>query len=114
MLSKGGKIIYACARCRSHEIERCGTVARNAEDNCFEILGMYNHRDDHYYCPDCGHFDLWTSRLKLSRKKPIPYVKVDLIMPEDDPRRAYRTFHNFESYQVARIPLRGEVDFSML
>lgn len=114
MLSKGGKIIYACARCRSHGIERCGSVARNVEDNCLEILGMYNNRDDRYYCTDCGHFDLWTSRLKLSKKKPIPYVKVDLIMSEDNPRRAYRCFYNFASYQAARIPLRADVDFSMM
>lgn len=114
MLSKGGRITYACKRCNNPNIVRCGTVLRAVESGSVEILGMYSARDDSYYCRGCGDFDWWLHRKKCSHKKPLPCIKENLQLKEDDPRHAHRAFYNHESYVYTRIDVGGPVDFTMM
>lgn len=114
MKSKGGKIEYVCGQCNSPSIKRCGTVIRNVEDGCVEILGMYAARDDSYYCSTCGNFECWLQRGKRSLKKPLPDIEVCRVLPENDPRHAHRVFYNHDSYVCGRIVLGTAPDFTMV
>lgn len=114
MKSKGGKIEYTCGICNSPEIKRCGTVVRDVEDDCFEILGIYAPRDDSYYCTTCGNFERWGARVKRTLKKPLPEINLELKLPADDPRHAHCVFYNHDSYVFTRIGLGGSADFTMM
>lgn len=67
-LSRGNKLQYLCSVCNSPSIVRCASVKKETEDETI-VLGLWNYRNNRYYCLECNAIHPWRGRRIRSLSK---------------------------------------------